>query len=258
MTSEVQIELSDIQVAVLKPDSPVPLYYQIEEDLRRLIKEGVLPTDSLLPPEFALSQAYNVGRHTVRMALARLATDGLISRRPGRGTIVKRHPDRTKFLLDRSFTRQMADMGRTAHTRVLALHTGTIDDTAPSVFAVHVGSPCLVLSRLRFGDDEPIGIQYSTILTEHCPNLEKYDFNRTGLYDILAREYELTVKEIQHTISASVADAEQAELLQIKVGDPLVVVKTTTFLDNDQLFEHTTSLYRAEKYEYSTRHTYRA
>lgn len=258
MTSAVHLELSDIRVAVLDPDSPVPLYHQIEEDLRRLIKEGAVPSDSLLPPEIVLSQAYNVGRHTMRMALARLAADGLITRRAGRGTIVKRQPDRTRFLLDRSFTRQMADMGRTARARVLEQRTGRIDENSPDVFAVHLGSPCLVLNRLRFGDDEPVGIQYSTILTEHCPDLEKHDFNQSGLYDVLAREYRLTVKEIQHTITATVADAEQAELLQIAVGDPLVVVRTTTFLDNDQFFEHTTSLYRADKYEYSTRHTYAA
>ncbi len=258
MTSDHHIELSDIPVSPLNPDSPIPLYHQIEEDLRRLINKGAIPSDALLPPEVVLSQAYNVGRHTMRMALARLAADGLITRRAGRGTIVKRQPDRTKFLLDRSFTQQMADMGRTAHARVLEVHSATIDDTSPDVFVVQQGMGCLVLNRLRFGDDEPIGIQYSTILTEHCPGLEKHDFNRSGLYDIVAREYQLTIKEIQHTITATIADTEQAELLQITVGDPLVVVKTTTFLDNDQLFEHTTSFYRADKYEYSTRHTYSA
>lgn len=256
MMIEPHLELSDIPVSEVNPDSPVPLYHQIEQDLRRLIREGIIPTDAILPPELILSHAYNVGRHTMRMALSRLAADGLISRRAGRGTVVKRPGDRTKFLLDRSFTQQMADMGRVARTRVLEMRTGIIDASSHQVFVDQMGMPCLVLNRLRFGDDEPIGIQFSTILTEYCPNLEQHDFDQFGLYDILAREYKLTIREIHHTITAAVANVEQARLLEIAEGDPLVVVNTITYFENDKLFEHTTSFYRADKYEYSTRHMY--
>lgn len=256
MMAEPHFELSDIPVGEVNPESPIPLYHQIEQDLRRLIREGIIPAETILPPELILSRAYNVGRHTMRMALSRLVADGLISRRAGRGTVVKRPGDRTKFLLDRSFTRQMADMGRVARTRVLEMRAGVIDAWSHPVFVDQVGMPCLVLNRLRFGDDEPIGIQLSTILTEYCPNLERHDFNQSGLYDILAREYKLTIREIHHTITAAVANAEQAKLLEIAEHDPLVVVNTTTYLENNKLFEYTISFYRADKYEYSTRHTY--
>lgn len=256
MSTLFHIELSDIPVTAVDPDSPVPLYHQIEEDLRRLITDGDIPPDAVLPPEIVLSEAYNVGRHTMRMALSRLVTDGLITRRAGRGTIVLRQPDRDQFLLDRSFTQQMADMGRKARTRVLELRNDTITDAAPKAFAEHIGEPCLVLRRLRFGDDEPIGIQRSIILTQRCPDLHTHDFNESGLYDILARAYNLTIRTIQHTITATLSDAMQADFLKIGTGDPLVVVNTTTFLANGDLFEHTTSYYRADRYEYSMIHTY--
>ena len=55
----------------------------------------------------------------------------LIDRKAGRGTIVKARPDRMQFYLDRSFTRQMADMGRQARSRVLSACTGVIDPTSP-------------------------------------------------------------------------------------------------------------------------------
>jgi len=250
-----QIQVQEIALTVLDPDSPVPLYHQIEEDLRRLIQNGTIPSEALLPPEKALSQAYNVGRHTMRMALSRLVADGLISRRAGRGTIVKRQADRTQFFLDRSFTRQMADMGRRARTRVLKIMSGIITAQSPAVFTKDIGAPCLQLNRLRFGDEEPMGIQLSTILTAQCPDLAQHDFNQAGLYDILSRDYQLTITEIRHTITATIADEQQADLLQIETGDPLVVVNTTTFLDNQALFEYTTSYYRADAYEYSITHT---
>jgi GntR family transcriptional regulator len=252
------IELSALPLVPVDPDSPVPLYHQIEQDLRRLISNGRIPPNTTLPPEIALSEAYKVGRHTMRMAMSRLAADGIISRRAGKGTIVRPQPDRTKFYLDRSFTQQMADMGRKAKTKVLEITRSTITESSPEVFADKKGTDCLQLNRLRFGDDEPIGIQYSTILLERCPGLENHNFSQFGLYDILSREYNLAITQITHTISAAAADEFQSRSLKIEKGDPLLVVNTTTFLENGYLFEYTTSYYRADRYEYSTTHTFEA
>jgi GntR family transcriptional regulator len=250
------VTIDELALTPVNPDSPIPLYFQIEQDLRRLITSGQISPQATLPPELELCRAYGVGRHTIRMALSRLVADDLIARRAGRGTIVKPQTDRVKFFLDRSFTRQMADMGRQAHSKVLEMATGTIDETAPAVLWSKLGAPCLRLVRLRFGDNEPIGIQSSTVLTGLCPNLEKYDFDQYGLYDILATEYKLVISQIHHTIGATIADELQAELLQIAKGDPLLVVNTTAYTNHQQIVEYTTSYYRADRYEYSTTHIF--
>lgn len=249
-------DIALLAVSSVDADSPIPLYHQIEEDLRRLINSGQIAPGGMMPTEMELCQAYGVGRHTMRMALARLASDNLITRRAGRGTFVKPQPDRTKFYLDRSFTQQMADMGRQARAEVLDICPSLITESSLEVFADKIGASCLHVTRLRFGDDEPIGIQCSTILTERCPDLEEQDFTQFGLYDILAREYKLAITKIEHTITATVADEFQAQSLQITKGDPLLVVKTTTFVADHELFEYTTSYYRADKYEFSTTDAY--
>lgn len=258
MTEPKPLQAEDLPLTPVDADSPVPLYYQIEADLRRLINAGTLPPGATLPPELELCRAYDVGRHTMRMALSRLAADDLIARYAGRGTFVKPQSDRKQFYLDRSFTRQMADMGRQARSEILELMPETIAATAPQPLRNHQGQRSLRLVRLRFGDDEPIGLQCSTIITELCPELDQYDFEQASLYDILARHYNLVISKIHYTVSAVAADQFQAELLQISEGDPLLLVNTTTFLDTGQLIEYTTSYYRADKYEYSTTHTYSA
>lgn len=243
---------------ICRPDSssPVPLHRQIESDLRRLITIGALPPESALPPEFELCRAYGVGRQTVRMALLHLAADGLIARYPGRGTFVKTQPDLLEFYLDRSFTRQMAEMGLQAHSRVLDLAAGFINDTSPQPLRERHGAPYLRLVRLRFGDDEPVGIQASTILTEQCPGIEDVDFNQQSLYEVLATQYRLPIAEITHTVSATTADSLQASLLQVASGAPLLIVNTTALLQTGEVIEHTISYYRADKYAYSTTHTH--
>lgn len=250
------IEISELSIAPIDADSPIPLYHQIENDLRRLIGSGKLCPNATLPPEKDLCRAYGVSRHTMRKALARLVADDLISRRAGRGTTVTVRADRMEFFLDRSFTRQMADMGRTAHSSVLKLATDVIDGTCPGVFRNYVGSDCLHLVRIRFGDDEPIGLQSSVILMERCPGLEQHDFNSASLYDVLSTEYQMVISEIRHAISAVVADEFQAELLQVEHNAPLLLVKTTAFLDDGQVIEFTVSYYRADRYEYRTTNVY--
>jgi GntR family transcriptional regulator len=252
-----QVATTDLPIIPANPNSPIPLYHQVETSLRALIQAGHLRPGDLLPPEIDLARAYGVGRHTMRMALSRLTDDRLISRRAGRGTIVSAQGERAQFFLDRSFTRQMADMGRAARSHVLQAFTGTIDDNAPPALRERLGAPAFFLMRLRFGDDEPIGVQKSTIVTDQCPGLERYDFTTESLYDVLLREYRLAVAEIVHTVSATVADDLKAELLHVSEGDPLLVVSTVALLAGGTAIEQTTSYYRADRYEYTTRSTYR-
>jgi len=256
MAPDKSVTVAELSLNPVDRDSPIPLYFQIENDLRRALNLAGVGPGVLIPTETDLCQAYGVGRHTVRMALARLAADDLIARRAGQGTMIKPQPDRMKFYLNRSFTQQMAAMGRRAHSQVLGLSPGVIEEKCPGIFRDKIGAAYWQLVRLRFGDDEPIALQSTIILAELCPGLEQHDFNQQGLYETLAAKYHLFISQIHHTISATTADQFQAELLKIAEGDPLLVVHTSAFLDNRRAVEHTISYYRADKYQYSTTDTY--
>lgn len=247
--------VDELDITPVSDESPVPLYHQVESDLRRLIGSGALSPGTTVPPENILSEKYDVSRHTIRKAMSLLANDDLIERSAGRGTFVAPEADQAQFYLDRSFTQQMADMGRTASSRVVHSKIGTIDENTSEVLQSKSGSPCLRLSRVRLGDDEPIGIQHHTVVTEECPDLGEHDFSSASLYDLLAHEYDLQIGEIQHTISAAVADDRQAERLDITPGAALLVVHTAAFLVSGPVIEHTTSYYRADRYVYQTNHT---
>lgn len=250
-----QVKAADLPLRTLDPNSPIPLYHQIEADLRELIKTGQLAPSDVLPPEIELSQGYGVGRHTMRMALSRLVADNLIARKAGRGTFVKARPDRTRFYLDRSFTRQMADMGLAARSHLLEINHREFEKLLPEYLRRRGPSGYFPLARLRFGGNEPVGIQYTAIVREQCPGLDRFNFEQNSLYDILSKEYHLDIRQITHTVSAVTATDDQADLLRVTAGDPLLLVNTRAFLENNRLIEFTASFYRADKYEYSTTHT---
>ena len=251
-----QIDIDALPITPVDPNSPVPLYHQVELHLRKLITSGLMLPNDLVPPENELSKRYDVGRHTMRMAMSRLVADGILERHAGYGTTVKEQVDRTRFYLDRSFTQQMADMGMTARSRVLRTEFGIIDETSPLPLHVKRGAPYFHLVRLRFGDDFPIGVQSTTIITERCPDLQTYDFNNHSLYDVLSNTYKLHISQISHAVSAVNADRTASDLLGVPVNDSLLIVKTSAYLEDQDIIEYTYSQYRADRYEYHTMHTF--
>ncbi len=232
--------------------SPIPLYHQIEGHLRQLIRSGQLPANTVLPPELELGTWYGVGRHTMRTALTNLVNERLITRRAGVGTYVLPQEERANFYLNRSFTHQITAMGLRPRSQVLSVHQATIDVNAPIILQRYHGSPALFLARLRYGDDIPISLQFSTIIGPHSEQLTKFDFGVHSLYTVLQHEYGLQIDRITHTINAVAADEEQAYLLDVAPGTPLLLVKTASYSEQQQLVEYTVSYYRSDRYEYHT------
>jgi GntR family transcriptional regulator len=241
--------------ATVDPHSPVPLYYQIYLDLRQMIQTGAIPPGGMLPPEMEICRIYGVGRQTIRQAIARLVDEDLLERFAGRGTFVRTQPRHTQFFLDRSFSQQMRELGRSPHSRLLSAETGKVQiDNIPALLAWK-DAACFTIERLRLGDDEPICHQTSIILSERCPGIEHQDFANQSLYEILSSRYQLIVTRIDHVVRAVAADEYRAELLKIPEGSPLLFVGTTAYTDDGDVIEHSASYYRADRYEYSTTQT---
>ena len=247
--------LPSLPYSTVDPHGPVPLYHQVYLDLRQIIQSGLISPGGMLPPEVEICQAYSVGRQTVRHAIARLVDEDLVERFAGRGTFVRAQPTHTQFFLDRSFSQQMRELGRTPKSTVLSAQIGIVD--AENVPALHAwkGTPCFILERLRLGDDEPVCHQISTVLAERCPGIEQLDFSHQSLYEIFSTRYHQSINRIDHVVRALAADEYRAEILRVPEGTPLLFVSTTAYTDDGQLIEHSAGYYRADRYEYSTTQT---
>ena len=70
-----------------------PMYQQIAEDLQAQIESGLLEPGAQLPTELELRDRYNSSRNTIRDAIKRLTSQGLVETRPGQGTFVTRRVD---------------------------------------------------------------------------------------------------------------------------------------------------------------------
>lgn len=248
----VQINIQDLPIEPADSQSPIPLYYQISLDLHQMIRDQTIPPGATLPPEIEISQAYGVGRQTIRKAIARLVDNNLVERFAGRGTFVRDQTKRSSFHLDRSFSQLMREMGLEARSKVICQETNVIDENTHPVLQPWLDTPCLNLERVRFGDQVPICYQSTIVLTERCSKLGGYDFGSESLYEVLAKDFNLIINRIDHLIRAVAADEYRAELLEISPGSPLLNVVTIAYLEDGDIIEITYSYYRADRYEYKT------
>ena len=246
-----QKTIEEIGISPVDENSPIPLYQQVHMDLLNLMQSGVLQPGDMLPTEKMLSEAYHIGRQTLRQAVTRLVNENLLERTQGRGTIVLSGPNRLKFFLDRSFAQQMIEMGLTPRSEVLRKNRQIIDKSSPSSLHRKMGSNSLELIRIRFGDNTPIGVQYTTIITDACPELGDENFEKESLYNLLLTKYRLPITRIDQSVRATLADEWHKSLLKISDVAPLLLVYTTAYLDNGEPIEASTSYYQADKYEFS-------
>jgi GntR family transcriptional regulator len=65
-----------------------PMYHRIADELRARIESGDLAPGAQLPTELELRERYSASRNTIRDAIKRLTSLGLVETRPGQGTFV--------------------------------------------------------------------------------------------------------------------------------------------------------------------------
>lgn len=229
---------------------PVPLYHQLKEQVRRDIVSGLLLPGDRLPTERELEQRYGVSRITVRQALRDLMVEGLLVRQRGRGTFVA-HPKIHKALKSAaSFTRDMESRGLTAGARVLAFSEVPATESIAEGLQLPVGTPLVYLERLRLADREPMALQWCYLQSSRFPGLLAVKLGSKSLYEFLAASYGVSIMAGTRTIEGVVASRRQAELLQVRVGAPLLRLGGVNLDQHGKPVEFGATLYRADRYKF--------
>src|ERR671931_1235146 len=142
--------------------SPVPLYYQVAQQLEQLIEAGELPPGTRLNNELVLADQLGLSRPTLRRAIEYLVDRGYLVRKRGVGTQVVnlkvRRPVELTSLYD-----DLSLSGKDPRTTVLSLKTPPATDVVAHALGVEEGSPVIALERLRYADGEPLAVMRNWI-----------------------------------------------------------------------------------------------
>jgi DNA-binding GntR family transcriptional regulator len=227
--------------------SPVPLYFQLSQQLEAAIEHGTLAPGSLLGNEIDLAGRLGLSRPTVRQAIQTLVEKGLLVRRRGVGTQVVHSKVKRPLELS-SLYDDLEKAGRRPATRVLCNTLQPASAEVAAALGVPEGGEVIRVERLRYAHGEPMAY-----LRNHLPvGLFDCDTGRleaTGLYRMM-RGGGITLHSARQSVGARAATQEEAERLAEAAGAPLLTMERVTFDDTGRAVEFGSHVYRASRYAF--------
>jgi GntR family transcriptional regulator len=221
----------------------VPRYLTIEQSLRTRI--AMLEAHAPMPSDAQLCDEFGVSRMTARGAVQRLVQEGLVYRVPGRGTFVAAaRANRTASRI-LSFTDEMRRLGRVPHSCIVEqnVRAASADESR------RLGTDeVLVLRRVREADGEPVALETAVFPSDRVGSVLDADLEADSLFETLATGG-LVPTAGHAVISAEAATTEDARLLGVRKGAPILVERRLISDQNDEPLELTESRYVPERYD---------
>jgi DNA-binding GntR family transcriptional regulator len=227
--------------------SPVPLYFQLAQQLEAAIERGALTPGSLLGNEIELAARLGLSRPTVRQAIQSLVEKGLLVRRRGVGTQVVHSKVKRPLELS-SLYDDLAAAGQRPATKVLVNTVVAASTEVAAALGVPEGSEVHRVERLRLTHGEPMAY-----LVNHLPlgllDLDTGQLESTGLYRLM-RSAGITLHSARQSIGARAATPAEAERLAEDLDAPLLTMQRTTFDDTGRAVEFGSHTYRPSRYSF--------
>jgi GntR family transcriptional regulator len=228
--------------------NPFPKYLQVRQALERRLA-GDYEVGQQIPTEEALCDEFGVSRKTVREALAGLEADGIIERRRPTGTFLARRPDKAATQRITGLVEDFSALKLDTHARLLEATVVKAPADANAVAAAD--EDVFRITRLRLMDGEPLGLHEALLPVALGKLVASNDLRQTAVSQVLEGKLGLETEEEVQQIEAMVADPTLAELLDVAIGAPILLIRRVLRLpqqDGAVLFK---SYYRADRYFYT-------
>ncbi|MCQ4206109.1 MULTISPECIES: GntR family transcriptional regulator [Streptomyces] len=226
----------------MKTSEDGPLHQRLGAEFRRRIEAGEWPEGRPVPSEAQLCEEFGTSRGPVRQALAQLRAEGRLVGGRGKPPVARRVTPSQPFDSLMSFTQWARSIGREPgqFTVEVARHRATAD-TADRL-GLEEGAPVVDLVRLRHLDGVPAMIERSTFVLDAGAHLFAVDPDAGSVYEaLIARGVDL--HHARHTIDAIAADTEDAELLGVAAGQPLLRVRRLAYTGDGTPVEYADDRY---------------
>lgn len=232
--------------SVLNRESPLPLWAQLEADLRRRLEAGEF--SERFPTDLELTEGYGVSRHTVREAVRHLNRTGLLRRERGRGTVVNRSEFEQSLGTLYSLYQSVEATGVEQASNVLEL--GVVCDT---VAAAHLELPdtsdLVFLERVRLAGGSPLAVDRAWLPLSVAKPLLEVDFTHTALYVELDRIGSPRPNQGWERLTPIVPTAADRERLEMKKNEAAFFLERLGKRD-DRPIEWRTSVVRGDRYRF--------
>jgi GntR family transcriptional regulator len=220
------------------------LWQSILNDLRERIDRGEF--GGRFPTDHQLMATYDVSRHTVREAVRRLQSEGLVKRERGRGSFLVTETHEQPLGAFYSLFRSIEDAGGVQDSVVIARRLRR-DSEAAAVLDVAPDSELFYLERLRLADGEPLAHDRTWLPLEPARGLLGVDFSHTSLYEQLAELTGCHPDSGTERIRPVVPDVAEALRLGLEPGAPAFEIDRRTFVAGSPI-EWRITIVRGDRY----------
>jgi GntR family transcriptional regulator len=228
-----------------------PLYAQIKALLLKSLQAGEWLPGQAIPSETDLASRYKVSQGTVRKAIDEMATENLLVRRQGKGTFVASHAEEQ---MRYRFLRLASDGGGTPALtrRVLACRRMRSSAEVAAALALPSAEPVVELRRLLLDGERPVVLEDLWLPGDLFKGLtaEVMQAWRGTLYRLFEAEFSVRMIRAEERIRAVAAGAEEAALLGVAGGTPLLLVERRSFTYGDRPVELRRGLYHTAHHHY--------
>src|ERR1700737_270918 len=240
----------------LDRNGSIPLVYQLGEVLRAKIVREEYSLGDPIPTEDQLQKFYGVSRTTVRLALAKLVNEGYIRRQQGKGTYVnprglvtKGRPERLSrdMFGVKNTTQIIQSAGMKVRTEVLHFERRLPSEHVAEKLGISARDPVLHFERVRYADDNPLVMEKSWIPPAQFPDLTREDVEGS-LYSVLFNKYHHRIAAAHQSLRAILASELDARVLDLQIGEPVMLVNGVTYLEDGRAIEVEESHFRAEPF----------
>lgn len=231
------------------PALGLPLHTQVERILRHLITQSPYCDGEKLPCEADLARQLGISRNTVRQGISKLVFEGLLERRAGHGTHVKRKTTETGLGAWSSFSGEMASKGIAVEEFLHNVDRVIPTDVVARALQINPDTTVVMLERVRGYDGMP-AVWFRSWFHPRL-NLKTNEPIRSPLYKVIEQETGVVASVSQEEITAITAADWSAEHLNVDVGSPLLVRQRVVRDQNGSIMEYAVNIYRTDRFVYS-------
>jgi GntR family transcriptional regulator len=223
------------------------VHQSVQAITRAIGRSGAGPGERL-PSERELAGLLDVSRTTLRLALGELERHGVVSRRPGRagGTFVGEPKFDRNLSLYGGMPEMLANHGAVAGTRVLSAALAAAEPRVADALGLIPGAAIYEIVRVRLSDGEPISLECSRFPADRFPGLLEAPLHES-LYRYLHERFAAGPARAVERLEAVLATAEEARLLNVYPGAPLLAVDRVAFDAEGRAIEAALDLFRGDR-----------
>lgn len=250
MTSPADSAVGSRLAAAVRRHSPVPLHHQIKIAVLEGVEQGWLQPGAQLPRERELAEALGVSLAPVRQAMADLTKEGYVERTRGKGTFIRDRKLVEKIQILGSFHESVRRQGLNATVKVLSSEFAEPPPVVAAALALR-GLEAWCLRRLAVLDGDPLALLTAWLPPRYARGVSDQDLGTGSLYEALAQVHGVEMTSADNIVEVDRAGLEQAELLGLAPGSPVLRVIGITRNQRDRPVEYSDVLYRPERFRFA-------